>query len=136
MIMAKNWRNIYLDNTVHLITGTVHQWQPVILYPEITKIMYDKFNEKSLDYETAIIAYVLMPEHFHLLIYSATGTKAKGFLQGARRAISGEAKHFIERYDDSFCDYCRNNNVDIKAFYELTAGKSQFRFWKDRKSVV
>ncbi|NLI15938.1 MAG: hypothetical protein GX409_06615 [candidate division Zixibacteria bacterium] len=99
-------------------------------------MMYDKFNDKSQDFETSIIAYVLMPEHFHLLVHSKTGLRIQGFLQSARQSISGEAKHIIEIGNDSFRDYCRNNNIDSKAFYELTAGKSQFRFWKEKPRVI
>jgi hypothetical protein len=77
-----------------------------------------------------------MPEHFHLLVYSKTGVLIQKFLQTARRSISAEAKYVIERNDNGLRDYCRRHNIDIGEFYEFTAGKSQFRFWKEKPRVI
>jgi len=134
--MAKNWKNYYLDNAVHHVTGTVHQWQPILLYPEIVESVYEEFNRKASDFSISLMAYVLMPEHFHLLIRSAAGAQIKSFLQSARRSISGKAKIVIESNHYKLRRYCQNRGVDIQSFYELTAGKSQFRFWKEKPRVV
>ena len=134
--MAKNWNNFYLDNSVHLVTGTVHQWQPMLLQPEITEIVYGEINSQSDDFGIVVVAYVIMPEHFHLLVYSTFGIHIKSFLQSARRAISGKAKILIENNRVEFRSYCRRNNININAFYELTAGKSNFRFWKEKPRVI
>jgi len=133
--MAKNWKNYYTDNAVHHLTGTVHQWQPILNYPPIAQILMDEISMKSERWNVKIWGYVIMPEHFHLLAQSSKGIYIQKFLHGFRRSISGKIKKMIANSDDWLKSYCVDNNIEIESFYKKTAGKSIFRFWKEKPRI-
>ena len=133
--MAKNWKNHYIDNAVHHITGTVHQWQTVLLYPPIVNIIMDELFKKVKRWDADIWGYVIMPEHFHLMIQSESGENVRKFLHGFRRYTSSRVKVIIENNDLEFDDYCKINNVLPNLFYGRTGVKSVFGFWKEKPRV-
>jgi putative transposase len=134
--MAKNWKNFYIDNAVHHITGTVQGWQPILLLPEILNIFYLDCNHLIIRWEIKLYAYVIMPEHFHLLAQCGQGINIMRFIQGVRRSVSGRARHLIEKPDSNFRKLCAGQGVNVEAFYQKTAGKSEFRFWKEKPRVI
>ena len=76
-----------------------------------------------------------MPEHFHLLAQSESGEKVMLFIRGIRRSISGEVKRWIESNDVEVSTYCQTNGINLRKFYSKTAGKSDFRFWKEKPRI-
>ncbi len=134
--MAKNWTNIYVDYAIHHITGTVHNWQPILLYQPILDIFYLEFNRLIIRWDIKLYAFIIMPEHFHLLAQNSTGDNVLKFLMGARRAVSGKARSLIEKNDKRLHDYYVKHEVNPESFYLKTAGKSEFRFWKEKPRVI
>jgi REP element-mobilizing transposase RayT len=132
--MARNWKNIYVEGAVHHVTGTVNQWLPVLLYTEITEIFYNELSLKMEIWQVKLIGYVIMPEHFHVLVQTDKGTNIEKFIHGLRRAISGRARFVIE-HDNNFLQYCQSNNINRSLLFSNTASKSQFRFWKEKPRV-
>jgi len=133
--MAKNWKNYYTDNAVHHITGTVHHWQPVLLYPPILDIIMDELFKKAKRWNADIWGYVIMPEHFHLMIQSKNAENIKRFLHGFRRYTAGRIKVIIDKNNMDFDEYCKINNVESNMFYGKAGDKFVFRFWKAKPRV-
>ena len=133
--MAGHWKNYYTDFAVHFITGTVHNWQPVLLFDEIASIFVEDMDRLSKRWETNIIGYVIMPEHFHLLIQSGHSENIMKYIRGVRRSVSGKVRNIIAYKHDKFEDYCLKNGIEISTFHSKTAGKSVFRFWKEKPRV-
>ncbi len=133
--MTHDWKNFYLDYYIHHVTGTVHQWQPILLSPQITELYYQEYLRLAKSIEIWTLGYVIMPEHFHLLITADSGDKILRFLHGFRRSLSGKARRMVESTNSEIIEYCRLNAVDIAKFYAKTAGKSNFRFWKEKPRV-
>ena len=90
---------------------------------------------KAAIWEISLLGYVLMPEHFHLLARSGHGSNIGKFIQCLRRSISGRAKKIICENNPEFREFCLINNVNPVEFYSKTAGKSEFRFWKEKPGV-
>jgi len=133
--MPRNWINHYVDGAAHHITGTLHQWQPILLYPDITGAFYDEISEMLILWHVDLIGYVLMPEHFHLLASSEQGTNIERFVRGLRRSMSGKARHLLAENNPQLHKFCEQNGIDLQRFYEKTAGKSKFRFWKEKPRI-
>lgn len=133
--MAKNWKNYYIDNAVHHITGTVHQWQPILLFSPIIDIIMDELIRKTNRWDAKIWGYVIMPEHFHLMIQSEYGENVRRFLHGFRRYTSGRIKVVIEESNEDFDRFCKINNLQPNLFYGRAGEKSVFRFWKAKPRV-
>ena len=133
--MGENWKNHYIDNAVHHVTGTVHGWQPVLLCPNIIRIFEEEFNRMIKRWSVDIIGYVIMPEHFHMMIQSDQGNYIMRFIQSGRRYISGRVRKLIESKNNALNSYFSYKDIDLSAFYSKTAGKSNFRFWKEKPRV-
>lgn len=133
--MTKNWKNHYVDHAVHHVTGTVHGWQSILLYPDIISIFEEEFNRMIRRWNVDIIGFVIMPEHFHMLLRSGEGKDVMRFIQGGRRYVSGRVRKIIDTDNNSFRVYCSTNDIDLAVFYSKTGGKSTFRFWKEKPRV-
>ncbi len=133
--MNRNWKNYYIDNAVHHVAGTVHGWQPVLLYPEILSIFFLDFNRMTIRWDVVIIGFVIMPEHFHMLIQSRHAEHIKKFIQGGRRSVSGRVRRLLEVNDGTLKSFCLKNGIELSTFYSKTGGKSIFRFWKEKPRV-
>ena len=133
--MGRNWKNYYIDNSVNHVTGTVHRWQPVLLYPEILSIFLLDFNRMTIRWDVAILGFVIMPEHFHILLQSPRADDVQKFIHGGRRSVSGRVRHLLEADDREFESFCLKNGIKPSVFYSGTGGKSIFRFWKEKPRV-
>ncbi len=133
--MTGHWKNYYTDFAVHFVTATVHNWQPVLLSPEIRSIFVEELGRTARRWDVNIIGYVIMPEHFHLLLQSRQAENIMKFIRGMRRSISGKVRKIIEFENNNFEVFCIENGIDLSAFYSKTAGKSIFRLWKERPRV-
>ena len=74
------WHNIYQDNHAHFCTYTVKDWQPVLDEIAIA-CLYDEWRRNCERFSVKIIAYVIMPEHVHMLIWSESADNIRRFLQ-------------------------------------------------------
>jgi putative transposase len=133
--MSANWKNYYKDCAVHHITGTVHGWQPVLLSPDILSIFTTEFNRKLVRWDVQLFGFVIMPEHFHMLVQSERAENILNYIRGGRRSISGKVRWLIEENNKAIAAFYPNHDVDISVFYLKTGGKSRFRFWKEKPRV-
>ncbi len=134
--MNNNWKNHYLDNAIHHVTGTVNAWQKVLVYPDILSILFLDLNRMTVRWNVTVWGFVIMPEHFHMLIQSCKGENIKKFIHGGRRSISGRVKRFIESNNRIIADYCVKSGINTSIIFNVkTAGKLSFRFWKEKPGV-
>lgn len=64
-----------------LVTTTVVDWTPVFARPDVAAALLRQFSETSQIYRAAIVAYVLMPSHFHLLVGMENGGQLRAYMQ-------------------------------------------------------
>jgi len=63
------WKNIDAGPGRYYITATFTEWLPLLKYAEIRQVIIEEI-EKALDETKASLsAFVLMPDHLHLLVY-------------------------------------------------------------------
>ncbi|UCE66669.1 MAG: hypothetical protein JSU85_01230 [Candidatus Zixiibacteriota bacterium] len=133
--MTANWKNFYKDCAVHHLTGTVHGWQPVLLSPDILSIFTIEFNRMLLRWQVQLFGFVIMPEHFHMLVQSKQAENILKYIRGGRRSISVKVGWLIEENDKTITSFYPNHDIDLSVFYSKTGGKSRFRFWKEKPRV-
>ena len=61
------WKNI-ASGTTFFITGTITEWQPLLARPQARSILLQDLEFYRDKYGCSILAYVIMPEHYHLVI--------------------------------------------------------------------
>ncbi|MDO8586312.1 MAG: transposase [Armatimonadota bacterium] len=74
------WHNYYADNHAHFSTFTCKDWQPLLTETVIT-CLYDEWRRNSERFSVKVLAYVIMPEHVHVLIWSEKADNVVRFLQ-------------------------------------------------------
>ena len=74
------WHNQYIDGYVHFCTLTITNWE-TLLKDETINVLYNVWNESRNKLGVKVLAYVIMPNHFHILIYGKTGKSIMQFMQ-------------------------------------------------------
>ncbi len=95
------WHNNYVDGYAHFCTFTVRAWKP-LLVGKAVDTLYDEWTKASARFSVSILAYVIMPEHVHVLLWSPLGRNITVFLQRtlgemSKRLCPGEGGMWKER---------------------------------------
>ena len=53
----------------HYLTFSTYHKKPYLLDDRICKLLVKRFNEAAIEHNFAILAYVFMPDHVHMLIH-------------------------------------------------------------------
>ncbi len=78
------------DNPAYYLTSVTHKRLPIFQKDEVKKVVADAFNEARISGVILIFAYVIMPDHTHLLTDNARAMKdVLRFMNGvsAKRVI-------------------------------------------------
>jgi len=125
------WHNIYLDNFAYFFTATVAGYTPLLSSDSVKTLVFDCWNFYRREYHTNINAYVIMPEHLHLIIRSDSGENIRKFIQHSLRKISMKImNNFRSPLEDRSC--CTRTKEKPNLFKNHTRGKAVHRFWKER----
>src|SRR5262245_34418740 len=65
--MARKWSNINLPGALHFVTGNCINRLPVFTEHECCQAFLDELKTLDQEWHTKLVAYVLMPDHFHLI---------------------------------------------------------------------
>ena len=61
---------IYNDDTLHFITSTIVDWIPIFTNKKYYNILIDTIKYYQSNSKLEVIAYVFLPEHFHMILKS------------------------------------------------------------------
>lgn len=96
------WHNYYVDGMIHFCTATVDGWLP-LLDDRAVAVLYHELDSARRLFGVRVLAYVVMPEHIHLLVWSESGENVKKFVQ---RVLSRSSKR-IKRGGKLWKERCR-----------------------------
>jgi putative transposase len=101
--MAKKWTNENLPGALHFVTGNVLGRKPIFRQDENYFAFLEELQNLRHDYECKLIAFVLMPDHFHLTLNPRDGDiqKHTGILKSlsAKRLVELAPKDFFRTGD-------------------------------------
>jgi putative transposase len=83
------WHNHYLDGHAHFCTASVRDRRPVLVEQADT-LLYPAWTRVRASLDVRALAYVLMPDHFRLVLWSECGRHVRMFLQRTL-SLSGRA---------------------------------------------
>ncbi|MBA3243391.1 MAG: transposase [Acidobacteria bacterium] len=90
--MARKWSNQNLPGALHFVTGSLHRRAPVFTQEVCCRAFLDVCAALREEWPCKLVAYVLMPDHFHLIVNPRDGRIKE--LAGALKSLS--AKHIIK----------------------------------------
>ena len=71
--MAKKWSNQNLPGALHFVTGNFLNRLPIFKQDECCQSVIDELSNLLTDWPCKLIAYVLMPDHFHTILNPRDG---------------------------------------------------------------
>ena len=87
--MARKWSNLNLPGALHFVTGNCLERTPVFTEPACCNAFLEELKSLNQKWPSKLIAYVLMPDHFHLISNPRDG-RIKEFV-GALKSLSAKA---------------------------------------------
>jgi putative transposase len=84
--MGRKWTNKNLPGALHFVTGNIDQQRRIFTRAEACQSFIDVCAELREEWPFKLIAYVLMPDHIHLIINPRDG-KVKE-LMGKLKSLS------------------------------------------------
>ena len=88
------WKNLGSDTSTFFITATVTEWQPLFLNEEPRSLLLSDFEFYRRKYGILILAYVIMPEHYHMIVSLRDPSDLTGWL----RDVQGHSAMLLSRW--------------------------------------
>lgn len=87
--MAVRYKITFSSNNIYFITFTICDWQKVFVNDEYCNLVYKWFDYSKEKYNNKIHAYVIMPNHIHVLTYiSSQSPNISKLIQNAKRFLA------------------------------------------------
>ena len=121
------WKNIACDTTTFFITATITEWQPLLARPRARDILVKDFEFYRNKYGCRILAYVIMPEHYHLVIEFQRPEDLHGWLHDVQMHTANELAKWLRQTGtpDELAVYARHAN-----------GRSKLAVWKEQARAL
>ena len=111
-------RFLYKHHSCFFITTTCANWAPFIATSNAYQLLLDSFVFLSDKYEAAILAYVIMPNHIHLILYFKKENNLSSFMRDFKKFTSVKIRQKLEQ-----------SGYDVNRIRIEVGG---FKIWKDR----
>ena len=105
--MARKWSNLNLPGALHYVTGNFLDRLPIFNQDSCCQAFIDNLTDLLVKWPCKLIAYVLMPDHLHLIVNPRDGRiiEFTGQLKSlAARAITQSSVN-IQFKQDSECSH-------------------------------
>ena len=87
--MARKWSNLNIPGALHFVTGNVRDRIPIFRQERHCQEFFKVCGELRHDWPAKLIAYVLMPDHFHMIANPRDGD-IKGFAGTLKSKLARE----------------------------------------------
>jgi len=104
--MARKWSNVNLPGALHFVTGNFLDRMRVFTDPACCKVFLDELRSLNERWPSKLIAYVLMPDHVHLISNPRDG-RIKEFIgelksRSAKKIVEVSRHTFPVKDDDGY----------------------------------
>jgi putative transposase len=117
------WKNIDVGASYYYITGTFVEWLPLLNNAIVRDMVCDEIGRALLECEGCVSAFVLMPDHVHLLVYLPDG----GCLHRFNKLWRGRSAQRIVAHAT---EVNATKILDVMARH--ANGKSNYAVWKEQ----
>ena len=74
------WHNDYVDHHAHFCTASVADRKPRLV-GEAIRVLYEAWDNGRTALGVRVLAYVVMPDHYHTILWAEKGRSIAAFLQ-------------------------------------------------------
>ncbi len=111
-----------MKNLPHSLTSTIVNWIDVFASEKYFQLMIENFRFYQTKYKIDILAYVIMPNHFHMICNCKELRKA---IQSLKSYTAKRIKEHLEQ--DNFTDIL-NEMKNSKSDYKR---ESEYQIWQE-----
>ena len=115
-------RNQYLDEDCFFVTTTCFNWYPLLQMESCKQIVSNSINFLNNKYDAATLAYVIMPNHLHLIIYFKQRNQLSNWMRDLKKFTSVMIRQQIEQSGD----------LVLLVKIRTPEKKQVFKVWQDR----
>ena len=119
--MARRGRSKYLDKRCFFVTTTCLEWLPLLRDEAAKEVCYESLEFCCDRFRMDLAAYVLMPNHMHLVVRFRADNKLSEFMRDFKKFTSRKIRAWLEQEDPRLAyrlhSYSRNR---------------EFRLWTNR----
>ena len=115
----------YFDKQGHLyfITTTVLDFEKVFSFGnKYYEIVISNLKQQLNQYQTSLYAYVLMPNHFHLIVHTPVGKSLSDFMRDLKKYSSIQIKEELEN----------DGKQEFINILMMKSGFGGYKLWMDR----
>lgn len=126
--MKRNRTCTYKDSGIYFVTTTVAGFRPILNYDPIRQIILENLDFYRRKYTTAIYAYVIMPEHLHLVVDVSRSVKTiSDFMLSFKGMTARQIFRNLSKYSTTETSFFKKI-VNIHHCNE----KRNFQIWQNR----
>lgn len=96
--MARKWSNLNFPGALHFITGNLLNRLPVFLEPACCTAFLENLKRLNHEWPSRLIAFVLMPDHFHLISNPRDG-RVREFCRDLKSLAAKEIVRSTRRFE-------------------------------------
>ncbi len=112
----------YNQENLFFITTTTKDWINIFKIDSCKKVIVDSLKFCITKYTVDILAYVLMPNHIHMILYFKKDTKLSDFMRDFKKFTSRNIRLELQKA----------NYLDILKLLEFQKGEQTYKVWQDR----
>jgi REP element-mobilizing transposase RayT len=120
------WKNLPVSTTF-FIRATITEWQSVLAQPYAREILLNDFNFYREKYHSKIFAYVIMPEHYHLLLELQQPHDLSGWLHDYQKHTANELSKWLHK---------AANQNELETYARHANGSAKLAIWKEQARAV
>jgi putative transposase len=117
------WKNIDIGAAYYYITGTFTEWLPLLRNADVREIVCQEITRALQECEGTLTAFVLMPDHVHILVYLPDA----GRLHGFNKLWRGRSARRITQYAEE-----RGSTRIMEIMARHANGGSRYAVWKEQ----
>lgn len=124
--MAKKWSNGDLPGALHFVTGNVQNRRPIFKNDFACEIFFQELQTLKVSMECKLIAFVLMLDHFHLIVNPRDGAIKEWI--GALKSLT--AKHLVKASPENWFIKTEDENQVWQESFKALPLWSNWMIWQ------
>jgi putative transposase len=117
--MGTRNRNSLENYPLRFVTTTCHKWLPLLTSKECKDLVCDSLNFQSEKYAIDILGYVIMRNHFHIVLFSEEVIKLSSFMRDVKKYSAVQ-----------ICKQLEKEGFDL-LLLKYEHGKQKLKTWMD-----
>lgn len=117
------WRNRDLGAGYYYLTGTFVEWLPLLRREDVRGVICAEISKALLRSEGSVAAFVLMPDHLHLIVYLSRDGTLHAFNRHWRGRSARRIIDMLQQQED-------RQTLDVLARH--ANGECRYAVWKEQ----